>query len=92
MFGYDATPFVLRQVFCHPSHTREVQIGLFWKNNKEVLLCVICATPKIKQSQNQEVAFPLDLSGTLKVLLQQERTFMSKLTRLSKEDLRKKVF
>lgn len=73
-------------ISCHPSHTREVQIGLFWKNNKEVLLCFICLTPKIKQSQNQEVAsvpspeeFPLNLSGMLKVL-----------TRLSK-DLRKKV-
>lgn len=40
----------------HPSHTCEVQIGLFWKNNKGVLLCFICSTPKIKPSQNQEAA------------------------------------
>lgn len=84
-------------VSCHPSHTCKVRVGLFWKN-KAVLLFFICLTPKIKQSQNQEVAsvpspeeFPLDLSGTSKILHQHGRTFMSKLTRLSKEDLRKKL-
>lgn len=65
MFGHDAAPHVLRQVLgFHPSHTREVQIGLFGKN-KEVLLCFICLTPKTKPTQNQEEAPPLSRGVSL---------------------------